>query len=133
MKRITGLITFFEIFVVVETAVISRNAVEVTHILGLGALLVGQQSLIHLLAVAYADDLDILLAAAEELADGFCLGAYGARRGFLHEDVAVLAMLESEEHEVDGLVETHDEARHRRLGQRDGIARAYLLNPQRDD
>ena len=39
-------------------------------------------------------------------------------------------MLECEEHEIDCLIETHDEAGHRRLCQSDGIARTNLFNPK---
>jgi len=132
-QRVACLVALLEKFVVVETAVVGRHAVEVAQVLGLGALLVGQQRLIHLLAVSYADDLDVLTASAEELADCLGLCRDSASRRFLHEDVAVLTVLKGEEYQVDGLVETHDEARHRRLGDGHGIARAYLLDPQRDD
>ena len=83
--------------------------------------------------MADADDLDARLVAAEELADGFGLRLDGAGRGFLDEDVAVLPVLEGEEHEVDGLVQAHYEAGHRGFGDRDGLASADLVDPERDD
>ena len=82
--------------------------------------------------MAYADDLDARLVAPEELADGLGLGLDGAGRGLLDEDVAVLPVLEGEEHEVDGLVQAHYEARHRGLGDGDGLAVADLVDPQGD-
>lgn len=42
----------------------------------------------------------------EEFEDGLGLGLDDAGRGRLDEDVAVLAVLEGEEHEVDSLVPT---------------------------
>ena len=83
--------------------------------------------------MADADDLDARLVAAEELADGLGLGLDGAGRGLLDEDVAVLPVLEGEEHEVDGLVQAHYEAGHRGLGDRDGLAAADLVDPERND
>lgn len=83
--------------------------------------------------MADADHFDILLLASEELTNGLGLGLDGASGGFLHEDVTVVAMLESEEDEIDGLLQRHDEAGHLGFGQRDGVAIANLINPQRDD
>ncbi len=131
-QGVAGLVTFLEELVVVEAAVVGGHAVEVAQVDSLGALLVGQQRLVELFAVADADDLDVLLAASEELADGLGLRGDGAGGSLLHQDVAVLAVLEGEEHQVDGLVQAHDEAGHRRLGHGDGIARTNLLDPQRN-
>ena len=126
-------VALLEELVVVKSAVVSRYTVEVAHILGLGALLLGEQCLIHLLSVADADHFDILLLASEELANGLGLGLDRAGRSFLHEDVTVVAMLEGEEDEIDGLLQRHDEAGHLGLGQRDGVAIANLINPQGND
>ena len=71
--------------------------------------------------MADTDNLDVFLLATEELADGLGLGADGAGGGLLNEDVAVLPVLEGEENQVYGLLETHDEAGHRRLGEGDGV------------
>ena len=131
-QGVAGLVAFLEELVVVEAAVVGGHAVEIAQVDGLGALLVGQQRLVELLAVADADDLDVLLAASEELADGLGLRGDGAGGSLLDQDVAVLAVLEGEEHQVDGLVKTHDEAGHRGLGHRDGIARTNLFDPQRN-
>ena len=126
-------VALLEELVVVQTTVVSGYTVEVAHILGLGALLLGEQCLIHLLSVADADHFDILFLASEELANGLGLGLDRAGRGFLYEDVTVVSMLESEEDEIDGLLQRHDEAGHLGFGQRDGVAIANLINPQRDD
>ena len=83
--------------------------------------------------MADADDLDVFLLAAEEFADGFGLGLDGAGGGFLDEDVAVLAMLEGEEDQVDSFLEAHDEAGHGRFREGDGLAGADLVDPQGDD
>ena len=42
-------------------------------------------------------------------------------------------MLEGEEHEIDGLVQAHDEARHAGLCEGDGLAGADLVDPAGDD
>ena len=69
----------------------------------------------------------------KQLADRFGLGLDGAGRCFLDEDVAILAVLEGEEHKVHGLFKRHDEAGHLGLGDGDGVALADLVDPQRDD
>ena len=69
----------------------------------------------------------------EEVTDCFGLGLDGAGGSFLHKDVSVLAVLEGEEDEVNGLFERHDEAGHPGLGEGDGVALAYLVYPQGDD
>ena len=123
-------VALFEELVIVKPAVVSGYTIEVAHVLGLGALLLSKQSLVHLLSVADADDFDCLLLATEELANGLGLGLDGAGRSFLYEDIAVVSMLESEEDEIDGLLQRHDEAGHLGLGQRDGVAIANLVYPQ---
>lgn len=123
-------VALLEELVIVQTAVVSGYTVEVAHILGLGALLLGEQCLVHFLSVADADHFDILLLASKELANGLSLGLDRASGGFLHEDIAVVAMLESEEDEIDGLLQRHDEAGHLGLGQRDGVAITNLVYPQ---
>ena len=132
-QGVARLVALLEVLVVVQTAVVGRNAVEVPQIFGLGALLVGEQRLVHLLAMADADHADVVAVAPEELANGLGLRADGARRRLLNQDVAVTAVLEGEQNQVDGLVEAHDEARHRRLRHRYGVARPYLLDPQRNN
>ena len=127
------LVALFEVLVVVQAAVVGGDAVEVAHVDGLGALLVGKQCLIHLLAVANADDLDVLLLAAEEVADGLGLGLDGAGGGLFDEQIAVLAVLEGEEHQIHGLFQRHDEPGHIWLGDGDGVAGLDLVNPQGDD
>ena len=126
-------VALFEVLIVVEPAVVGGDPVEVPHVDGLGALLVGEEGLVHLLAVADADDLDFLLLAAEELADGFRLGPDGAGGGLLDEQVAVLAVLEGEEHQVHGLLQGHDEPGHVGLSDGDGVAGFDLVDPQGDD
>ena len=126
-------VAFFEVFVVVEPPVVGGDAVEVAHVDGFGAFLVGKEGLVHLLAVADADNLDVLFLAAEELADGFRLGPDGAGGGFLDEKVAVFAVLEGEEHQVHGLFQGHDEPGHIGLGDGDGVAGFDLVDPQGDD
>ena len=126
-------VAFFEVLVVVQPPVVGGDPVKVAHVDGFGALLVGEEGLVHLLTVTDADDLDVLFLAAEELADGFRLGPDGAGGGFLDEEVAVFAVLEGEEHQVHGLFQGHDEPGHVGLGDGDGVAGFDLVDPQRDD
>ena len=131
-------VAFLEVFIVIERAVVGWDTVEITHILGLSALLVGQQRLIHLFSVTYPDNLNLGFhtlggLVLEQVTDGLGLGLDGAGRSFLHKDVAVLSVLEGEQHEIDGLFERHDEAGHPGLGEGDGVALAYLVYPQGDD
>ena len=69
----------------------------------------------------------------EEVTDGFGLGLNGAGRGFLNEDVAVLAVLERKEYEVHCLFEAHDETGHLGLCEGDGVVLTDLVYPQRDN
>ena len=135
-------VAFFEEFVVVEVAVVGRDAVEVAHVFGLGAFFFGEEGFVHLLAVADADDFDLGKRfrvkpgmrglVLEEVSDGFGLGLDGAGGGFLDEDVAILPVFEGEEDKVHGLLEAHDEAGHPGLGEGDGVALADLVDPQRN-
>ena len=128
-------IAFFEEFIIIEVTIVGRYRIEVTHIDGFGGLLLGEQGFIHLFAVADTDDLDFWLSALwglmlEQVSHGFGLGLDGAGGGFLDEDVAILTVFESEEDEVDGLFEAHDEAGHLGFGEGDGIALTDLVNPK---
>ena len=58
----------------------------------------------------------------------------GGKRGrgsLLHEQVAVVAVLEGVYHEVHRIVKGHHEARHVRVGDGNGLALHHLLHPQR--
>ncbi len=80
--------------------------------------------------MADAYDLDVFFLAAEEFAHRFGLGLYGAGGSLLDEDVAVLAVLEGEEHQVNRLLEAHYEAGHLGFGEGDGVALADLVDPE---
>ena len=67
------LVAVLEVLVVVEAPVVGGDAVEVAHVDGFGALLVGEQRLVHLLAVADADDVGPHDLHREELAGGHLL------------------------------------------------------------
>lgn len=91
-----------EELIVVEGAIISWHAIEVAHVLGLGTFLVGEEGLVHFLAVADADDLDVFLLTSEKFAYGFGLRLDSTCRSFLNKYITVLAMFEGEEDEIDG-------------------------------
>ena len=52
-------VAVLEIFVVVQVPLVAGDAVEIAQIDSVGTFLVGQQRLVHLFAVADADDLDL--------------------------------------------------------------------------
>ena len=126
-------VAFFEVFVVVQPSVVGGDAVEVAHVDGFGALLVGEEGFVHLFAVADANDLDFLFLAAKKLTDGFRLGLDGTGGGLFDKEVAVFAVLEGEEHQIHGLFQGHDEAGHVGLGDSDGVAGLDLVDPQGND
>ena len=126
-------VAVLEEFVVVEVAVVGRDGVEVAHVDGLGGFFLGEEGLVHLLAVADADDFDVFFLASEEFANSFCLRLDGAGGGFLDQNITVLAVLEGEEDEVHGFFEAHDEAGHLGLGEGDGVALSDLVDPEGDD
>lgn len=117
--------------VVVEVARVAGDAVVAAHVLGSQALLAGHEGLEELLAVAGADHLgahaaEDLLYRLGEVADGRC-------RRLLDEQVAWVGVLEGELHEVDRLVQVHEEAGHVRVGDRERLAPADAVDEQRDD
>lgn len=69
----------------------------------------------------------------EEFLHSLSLGLDGAGRCFLNENVTILTMLESEEDEVNGFFEGHDEAGHLGFGEGDRVAIADLVDPEGDD
>lgn len=125
-------VPFLEELVVVEVAVVGRHPVEVAHVNGLGCFFLGQEGLVHLLAMTDTDDFDVFLLAAEQLANGLGLGLDGAGGGLLDQDVTVTAVLEGKEDKVDGFVERHDEPCHGGFRERDRAAITDLLDPERD-
>ncbi len=80
-----------------------------------------------------ADNLDVFFLATKEFTNSLCLCLDGASWCFLNEDVTILAMFEGEEDKVNGFFEGHDEAGHLGFGERDGVAIADLVDPQRND
>ena len=117
-------------FVVVEVAVIRRDAEIVAHILAAQALLAGHEGLVELLAVAGADDLGA--GVAEQLLHRLGQVADGGGVRLLDEQVAGVCVLEREHHQIDGLVQVHQKAGHVGVGDGDGIARLDLVDEQRD-
>lgn len=126
-------VALLEILIVVEAAVVAGNAVEVAEIDGARAFFVGEQRFVHLLAMADADDADVLLPAAKELAHGLGLRLDRAGGCLLYQNIAARAVLEGEEDEIDRLIERHDEARHRGLCDGDEVAVLDLVDPERND
>lgn len=99
----------------------------------MGTLFVGEQGLVHLLAVADADGFDVFFVPAEQLADGFRLGLNGAGGGLLDQDIAGVPMLEGKKHQIHRLLQGHDEPGHLAVGDGDGIPGTDLVDPQRND
>ena len=128
----TGAIAIGEVLVVVEVTVVGRDPVEVAQVDGMGTLLIGEQSLVHLLTVPDADGLD-LVVGLEELPDRLGEVADGGGRCLLHQYVTGMGMLVGVEHQIHRLVEGHDEAGHGGVGHCQWLARLDLLHKERDD
>lgn len=116
--------------VVVQVARVAGHAVVAAHVLGPQALLAGHEGLEELLAVAGADDLGA--HAAEDLLHGLGEVADGGGGGLLDEQVAGVGVLEGELHQVDGLVQVHEEAGHVGVGHRQRLALPDAVDEQRD-
>ena len=132
MQQVALSIPLFEVFVIVKTAVVGGNAVEVAEIDRAGAFFVGQQRFVHLFAVADADDTDVLFLPAEQFAHRLRLRLDRARRRFLHENVPARAVFKCEQHQIDRFVQGHDEAGHARFSDGDRVAVFDLVDPQRN-
>ena len=98
----------------------------------MGALLVGQKRLIHLFPVTDADLPDRIIRV-EELQQRLCLGLNRAGRRLLDQNIPVLSVFKRKEHEINGLVQRHDKARHRRLGHGQRLSGLDLLDPKGND
>ena len=68
-----------------------------------------------------------------ELQDGLGQGLDGRGRGLLHEKVALLAVLEGVDDEIDRVLEGHHEARHLGVGDGDVLAGGDLVEEEGDD
>ena len=117
--------------VVVQVARVAGDAVVAAHVLGAQSLLAGHEGLEELLAVAGADDLGA--PAAEDLLHGLGEVADGRRRRLLDEQVAGVGVLEGELHQVDRLVQVHEEAGHVGVGDRQRLPFSDAVDEQRDD
>ena len=116
--------------VVVKVAGVGMYAGVAPHVLRPEHLLAGHQGLVELLAVAGADDLGA--RAPEHLLHRLGEVAHGGGRGLLDEEVARPGVLEGEEHQVDGLVEVHEEAGHIGVGDREGQALPDAVDEEAD-
>ena len=99
-------ITLGEVLIVVQVAVISRHAIEIPHVDGLGTFFLREQRLIHLLTMANTYHLDVVLGRAsacrrplmpEQLTHRLSLSLNGTRRSLLHEDVTIFSVLRNSE------------------------------------
>ena len=97
----------------------------------MGTLLIGKEGFVHFFAVADADDLDFV-TGMEQLRHRLGQHPDGAGGSLLYQDIPAGAVLKSEEHQVNGLLQGHDEPGHVRLGDGNGAAGFDLVNPQRD-
>ncbi len=124
-------VAFGEVLVVVEVPLVRVDAEEVPHVLGAQHLLLGDQGLEELLAVARPDVLGLHVRTLKP-EDRLGEGADGRGRGLLDEEVALLAVLEGVEDEVHRVVEGHHEARHVGVRDGDGLPLFDLLEEERD-
>lgn len=124
-------LSFYEILVIVEVAIIRRYAEVSAHILGAEPLLSGHQRFIELFAVAGA--YDVCPRVTEQLLYRFCKVADGAGVSLLNEQVAGVGVVEGEADQFDRLVEIHHEPCHVGVGDRDGGPGFDLVDEQRYD
>ena len=120
-----------EILVLVQISDVRRHTEVMPHVLRPQPLLPRHQRLVELLAVARPDDVrarvaEQLLHALRQISDGRCVR-------LLDEQVAWIRMFEREPHELYGLVEVHEEARHGGVRDRDGISGLDLVDEQRNN
>ena len=125
-------VSFGEIVVVVQVAAVGVDTEETWQVLRPQHFLRGHQHLEELFPVARADGLHAevgLLQLKNSLRQ--CFNGRGGR--LLHEQVALLAVLEGVKDKIDGVAERHHEASH--IGIRDGerLALVDLVAEQRND
>lgn len=126
-------VALLEILVVIQAALVARDAVEVPHVDRVRAFLVREERFVHLLAVPDSDYADFVIRRMEELAYGARERLDCARGRFLDHNIARLRVLERVEHEIDRLFERHNKARHGRLGYRNRLAGANLIDKERNN
>src|SRR5471032_2558221 len=86
------LLTLDKVLLVVQVAVVRRNPIVTPHVFGLGHFLAGNQRLVEFFAMASTDNLD-LVALAEQLLERFGQVTDSRGRGFLDEQITLLAVL----------------------------------------
>jgi len=125
-------VSFGEIVVVVQVAAVRVDTEETWQVLRPQHFLRGHEYLKELLAVARADGLHAevgLLQLQNSLRQ--CFNGRGGR--LLHEQVALLTMLEGIENEIDRVAERHHEASHVRIRNGERLALVDLVAEQRND
>ena len=121
-----------DVFVIVQIAVICRDAEEPAHILGTDHFLSGNKSLVELLAVPSPNVLGPDLGAGQ-LKDRLGQGVDRGRRGLLNEEIPLLAMFKGKNNEIDRVVEGHHEAGHVAVRDGDRAVGGNLFKEERDD
>src|SRR3712207_851786 len=130
--------TLGEELVVVEVAIVARDAVVAAHVDGLYHFLTCDEGFVELLAMACANDLDFGLTVLRinfliGLLEGFGKDIEGRSWCLLNEEVAILSMGEGIDNEIYGIIEGHHEAGHFRIGDGDRLTLHHLLYPERND
>lgn len=120
-----------EKLVVVQVTRVAGHAVVAAHVLGPQTLFAGHEGLEQLLTVAGADYLGA--HAAEDILHGLGEVADRGGRRLLDEQVAGVGVLEGELHQVDRLVQVHEEAGHVGVSDGERLALADAVDEQRDD
>ena len=124
--------SFGEIVVVVQIAAVGVDAEETGKVLRPQHFLRGHEYLKELFPVARADGLHAELGLLQ-LKNSLCQRLDGRGGRLLHEQVALLAVLEGVKDKIDGVAERHHEASH--IGIRDGqrFSLVDLVAEQRND
>ena len=122
------LTAFHKEFVIVQVAGITGDTVVITHIDGFGHLFTGHQCFVQFLSVTGTDNPDIS-STMVQLFQCISQDIQGSGRSFLNKQVTVMAVLESIQHQVYGIIQSHHETGHVGVRYSNRIVFLHLFHP----